>query len=239
MLELNGKVIDGVVVLNPAPRQGAMAFATLEAVIELYLKENRRVFVLDLSKVQWVSSTSIAVLIHCWKKICDAGGQIALHSLTKNVERVLVIAKLTSAFEVYDTYDEAMTAVKPYVVPPSRGKQPVIDMIKLESLGTSNLEFAAHLHDAFEEKFLDGIIPYCILDFEGMTSINAMKLTAIITLLQITRERKGDAVFCNIDQDVMNILVICKLNTVTEIFESLEKAQQHFDACITSPCPAS
>ena len=76
------------------------------------LGRNKLKVVLDLGKTDWMNSSGIAILIHHWKKFNDAGGHLRLANLTKRIERIMVIAKLTTVFEVYDSLDEALQSFK-------------------------------------------------------------------------------------------------------------------------------
>lgn len=235
MRDLDGKIIDGVVVLTPVARHGTTSFVTLGAVIDLYLNQGKKVFVLDLREIQSADDASIAVMFSEYQKIRDAGGELILCSLQDSVKQTLYALNLHMAFDnVFSTLDTAL-AMGRESVPASVHPKKMVGTITLERLGTGNLDFAAHLHKAFEEMFTRDVIPYCILDFADITQITAMQLRAIITLITVVRDRKGDVVFCNVGKNVMSILVICKLSTVTELFQSLEQAQQHFDARLTAP----
>lgn len=66
--------------------------------------------VIDLGKTDWMNSSGIAILIHHWKKFNDAGGKLKLANLTKKIEKIMIIAKLTTVFEVHDTLEEAIAS---------------------------------------------------------------------------------------------------------------------------------
>ena len=66
--------------------------------------------VLDLSETDWMNASGIAILIHHLKKFKEAGGDIKLSGLTRNIEKILVIARLTLVFEVYDDVKSAIAS---------------------------------------------------------------------------------------------------------------------------------
>ena len=66
--------------------------------------------VIDLGHADWINSSGIAILIHHWKKFNEIGGKMKLARLTDKIEKILVIAKLTSVFEVHDTLEEAISS---------------------------------------------------------------------------------------------------------------------------------
>jgi anti-anti-sigma factor len=52
----------------------------------------------------------LSILIHHYKKFRDASGELRLANLTKKIERILVIARLTEVFQTYDSVDEAVAS---------------------------------------------------------------------------------------------------------------------------------
>jgi anti-sigma B factor antagonist len=68
--------------------------------------------VIDLGNADWINSSGIAILIHHWKKFRDIGGQLKLANLTQKIEKILIISKLTTVFETYDSLDEAIASFK-------------------------------------------------------------------------------------------------------------------------------
>jgi len=68
--------------------------------------------VIDLGNAEWINSSGIAILIHHWKKFRDQGGDMKLANLTQKIERILVISKLTTVFDTYDSLDAAIASFK-------------------------------------------------------------------------------------------------------------------------------
>ncbi len=68
--------------------------------------------VIDLGQTDWINSSGLSILIHHWKKYNDAGGHLRMANLTQKIEKILVISKLTSVFETYETLDEAIASFK-------------------------------------------------------------------------------------------------------------------------------
>ncbi|HEX9750556.1 MAG TPA: STAS domain-containing protein [candidate division Zixibacteria bacterium] len=68
--------------------------------------------IIDLGHADWINSSGLAILIHHWKKFHDIGGELKLARLTDKIEKILIIAKLTSVFEVHDTLEEAIASFK-------------------------------------------------------------------------------------------------------------------------------
>ena len=66
--------------------------------------------VVDLAQCEWINSSGLSILIHHYKKFHDADGDLRLANLTDKIERILVIARLTEVFKVYDSVDEAIAS---------------------------------------------------------------------------------------------------------------------------------
>lgn len=104
---------DGVEVLEPKGKfLGGADTGELDEKLYSLLGKGVKAVVIDLGSTDWMNSSGIAILIHHYKKFRDQGGQLKLANLTKNIEKILVIAKLTSVFETYDSLDEAVASFK-------------------------------------------------------------------------------------------------------------------------------
>ena len=68
--------------------------------------------IVDLSKVNYINSTAIGVLVSAHTSYARKGWQIKLCGLNANINNVFVITKLTLVFDVYDTREEAIKSFK-------------------------------------------------------------------------------------------------------------------------------
>ena len=104
---------DGVEVIEPKGKfLGGADTGELDEKLYALLGKGVKAVVIDLGTTDWMNSSGIAMLIHHFKKFRDQGGNLKLANLTKNIEKILVIAKLTSVFETYDSLDEAVNSFK-------------------------------------------------------------------------------------------------------------------------------
>ena len=69
-------------------------------------------FVLDLSKITFLGSIGLTVLVVFLKRVKTAGGQLVLAGLTGQCRNVMSVTKLDRAFEFYDDTDEAVAALQ-------------------------------------------------------------------------------------------------------------------------------
>lgn len=66
--------------------------------------------VIDLTHVGFVDSQGLGALISCLKALRQAGGSLALTSLSEPVGAVLRITRLIRVFDVHPTVDDALAA---------------------------------------------------------------------------------------------------------------------------------
>lgn len=64
--------------------------------------------IVDLSRVPYLDSSGVGVLISLFKSIREKEGRLVLASPTKKVERVIELTLLHRIMEVYDNVNEAM-----------------------------------------------------------------------------------------------------------------------------------
>jgi len=78
--------------------------------IHEYIQQNKKNIVIDLSKVDWMNSVGLGMLISALTTVKNAGGRLVLANITK-IESILTITRLISVFEHYDTREEALKAM--------------------------------------------------------------------------------------------------------------------------------
>ena len=97
------------VVLEPAGKlMGGLDVGQLDDKLYSLLGNEQKRVVLDLGKTDWINSSAIAILIHHRSKFLEIGGRLKLANLTKKVQQVIALTKLTRVFDVYDTVEAAL-----------------------------------------------------------------------------------------------------------------------------------
>lgn len=64
----------------------------------------------DMSKVKYINSTGIGILLRGFTALKDAGGELRLAGMSNKIEGVLSITKLNSVFKFYDNVENASKA---------------------------------------------------------------------------------------------------------------------------------
>ena len=80
------------------------------------LVDGRRHIVLDLSGVRRVDSRGLGELIECYEAARALRGEIKLLGVSGQVSELLVITKLVSVFECFDTREAALDSFAPVPV---------------------------------------------------------------------------------------------------------------------------
>ena len=69
--------------------------------IVLLLKQNPPLVFIDLSRVTYIDSSGLAVLIEAMQRINSYGGQLALYGIHDAVQNILHIARLDQVFRIF------------------------------------------------------------------------------------------------------------------------------------------
>ena len=69
-------------------------------------------FIIDLSKVGFLSSLVIALIVFFAKEVKASGGEIKLSGMSGEAAGVFKITQLDKVFEVYDTKEDALESFK-------------------------------------------------------------------------------------------------------------------------------
>jgi anti-sigma B factor antagonist len=76
-------------------------------------RRKQRWIVLDLSEVDFMDTSSLAVIVGHWKRLQAAGGVLALAGARYRHTKTLWITGLAERLPMYDTVDEAIAAGMP------------------------------------------------------------------------------------------------------------------------------
>lgn len=81
------------------------------------LVDGRTRIVLDLAGVRHVDSRGLGELIEIYEAARDLAGEVKLLNVTGRVSELLVVTKLVSVFECFDTRADAVASFAPISVP--------------------------------------------------------------------------------------------------------------------------
>ncbi len=82
-----------------------------EKVTALVAEDHKKV-ALNLSGVSYVDSSGLGETVACYTTAKGKGGEVKLVGATARIKDLLVMTKLITVFDSYDTLDEAIAAFK-------------------------------------------------------------------------------------------------------------------------------
>lgn len=111
-MKFEDALVGDVVVLNVSGKiMGGEEITLFHGRVHEYLGMNKKKFVIDLAKVEWMSSVGLGMLISALTAVRNAGGRLVLANITK-IESILTITRLMGVFEHFDSLDEALKTLK-------------------------------------------------------------------------------------------------------------------------------
>ena len=73
-----------------------------------FVEQGNKKLIIDLSKVTYLNSTAIGILVQAHTTYAKNKGHVKLCGINKNINNIFVITKLTMVFDVADTRDDAI-----------------------------------------------------------------------------------------------------------------------------------
>jgi len=102
------KLVNSITILDLHGRLvlGEETEAIRKRVKRLVAKGQTRV-VMDLAELEYIDSSGLSTLISCFVSMRNQGGELKLVNLTRRVRDVMQITKLSTVFDVYDSFEDA------------------------------------------------------------------------------------------------------------------------------------
>lgn len=80
--------------------------------IQSLLQQGYRKLLLDMGNVSYVDSAGLGQLVQVYATTSHLGGSLKLLNLTKRLKDLLVLTKLLTVFETYDSEEPALASFK-------------------------------------------------------------------------------------------------------------------------------
>lgn len=100
VLELAGKIM------------GGPDAALLTDKLHEYIEQGKTKIVADLQKVNWMNSSGLGILIGGLTTMRNNGGDLKLVNIPDRIQSLLMITKLLTVFESYDSIEQAIESYK-------------------------------------------------------------------------------------------------------------------------------
>ena len=96
---------------NVLPLEGEIDLHVSSEVAEslrTMIAKRPKLVVIDLTKVTYLDSSGLAVLIEGMQKVQEYGGKFALAGVQESVQHILDIARLDQVFQIFPDVDSAL-----------------------------------------------------------------------------------------------------------------------------------
>ncbi len=108
-MKMKEKMSDGVVVLELSGKiMGGPDAALLNDKLHELIEAGKTKIVADLQKVDWMNSSGLGILIGGLTTMRNNGGDLKLANVTERIQSLLMITKLLTVFETFDSVDKAV-----------------------------------------------------------------------------------------------------------------------------------
>lgn len=84
----------------------------LRSTVADFIEQGTKNLVIDLSRVTYLNSTAIGVLVSAHTTFSRNKGRVKLCGINKSINNIFVITKLTLVFDVAETREEAVAALE-------------------------------------------------------------------------------------------------------------------------------
>jgi len=73
-----------------------------------FIEQGNRSLIINLEKVNFMNSSGLGAIVSARISYKRNGGDVKLVGLTKNVQNLFIVTKLSEIFDIYDSIDEAI-----------------------------------------------------------------------------------------------------------------------------------
>lgn len=109
-MEISEKSVENVHIVSIGGRLDAYAASGVERKLDSLITDGHVCLVVDLSHLDYISSSGLRVLLAAIKRVKKEQGDIRLASLQPSVKEVFDIAGFTQLFRLFDKEEEAVNS---------------------------------------------------------------------------------------------------------------------------------
>ena len=107
-MEINEQKTDQCVIIGITRRLDTSNYSILEKKLMDLIDTHQDRILVDCSKMDYVSSSGLRILLMALKKITMVKGKFVLCGLQENIREIFEISGFTNIFEIYTSQDEAL-----------------------------------------------------------------------------------------------------------------------------------
>ncbi|MBF0482947.1 MAG: STAS domain-containing protein [Desulfovibrionaceae bacterium] len=107
---IGSREIDGITIVEPEGRLDAASAKSFKDAIMRRAEKGGQRLVVDLSRVRFLDSSGLGVLVSCLRRFTDSGGDIKLCGLRPEIQSLFALTRLNKVFDIFVTAEEAAAA---------------------------------------------------------------------------------------------------------------------------------
>lgn len=112
-MDLSQNIISNIPVIIVSGKIDASTSKDLDAALNALIDQNKTRLVIDMEKVEYLSSSGLRVLMAAQNRLRKQSGGLMLTSLQPFVKEVFVITGANRLFAVYQSQAEAINSLRP------------------------------------------------------------------------------------------------------------------------------
>lgn len=110
-MKISDELKDGIVIIALEGKVMGGPDATMfHGKLHEYVNAGNKKVIIDLAKVEWMSSVGLGMLISALTTMKNNEGQMRLANVTENIESLLTITRLVTIFQTCDSHEEAVAS---------------------------------------------------------------------------------------------------------------------------------
>lgn len=107
-MEITERKMDNVTVIGIAGRLDTTNYSILEKKLMDMIANQQDRIIVECSKMDYVSSSGLRILLMALKKITQSRGKFVLCGLQENIREIFEISGFTNIFEIYAGEEESL-----------------------------------------------------------------------------------------------------------------------------------
>lgn len=110
-MKISEELKDGVVIIHLEGKVMGGPDATMfHGKLHEFVSGGKTKIVIDLGKVEWMSSVGLGMLISALTTVKNNKGELKLANVTQSIQSLLTITRLVTIFKTYDSVDDAIAS---------------------------------------------------------------------------------------------------------------------------------
>jgi len=110
-MSVKEKIVDDVAVLTVSGKlMGGPETWDVHTRVKSLIADKVNRVVIDLSKVKWVNSQGLGMLMSCFTSLKNAHGDLKIAGATQKVNSLFMLTQLITVFDTYETADRAVAS---------------------------------------------------------------------------------------------------------------------------------